>query len=58
VSHHVRSRCPHLGGGLAAAITARLFEVGRIERGSRPRCVRVTPAGREGLAATFGWTDG
>jgi len=51
-------RRPHLGGGLAAAITARLFEAGWIERGSRPRCVRVTPAGREGLAATFGWTDG
>jgi DNA-binding transcriptional ArsR family regulator len=51
-------RRPHLGGGLAAAITARLFELGWIERGPRLRCVRVTPAGREGLAATFGWADG
>jgi DNA-binding transcriptional ArsR family regulator len=51
-------RRPHLGGGLAAAITARLFERGWIERGSRLRSVRVTPAGREGLAATFGWADG
>jgi len=51
-------RRPHLGGGLAAAITARLFELGWIERGPRLRSVRVTPAGRDGLAATFGWTDG
>ncbi len=51
-------RRPHLGGGLAAAMTARLFELGWIERGPRPRCVRVTPAGREGLGETFGWADG
>jgi hypothetical protein len=50
-------RRPHLGGALAAAITARLFELAWIERGPRPRSVRVTPAGREGLAATFGWAD-
>ena len=47
-------RRPHLAGGLAAAITARLFELGWIERGARLRWVRVTPAG---LAATFGWAD-
>jgi DNA-binding transcriptional ArsR family regulator len=51
-------RRPHLGGGLAAAITARLFELEWIERGPRPRSVRVTAAGREGLAATFGWAGG
>jgi hypothetical protein len=51
-------RRPHLGGGLAAAITARLFELEWIERGPRPRSVLVTPPGREGLAATFGWADG
>lgn len=51
-------RRPHLGGGLAAAITTRLFELGWIERGPRERSVRVTPSGRDGLAATFGWTDG
>jgi DNA-binding transcriptional ArsR family regulator len=51
-------REPHLGGGLAAAITARLFELGWIERGARLRSVVVTPAGREGLASTFGWADG
>ena len=47
----------HLNGVLAAAITARLFELGWIERGSlgqRRRSVRVTPAGAEGLARTFG----
>jgi len=51
-------RKPHLGGSLAAAITTRLFELGWIERGARVRSVRVTPEGREGLAATFGWQAG
>ncbi len=47
----------HLNGALAAAITGRLFELGWIEHGSpgqRRRSVRVTPAGVEGLACTFG----
>jgi DNA-binding transcriptional ArsR family regulator len=44
----------HLNGALAAAITGRLFELGWIERGQRRRSVRVTPAGTEGLACTFG----
>src|SRR5260370_14059386 len=44
----------HLNGALAAAITARLFELGSIEHGQRRRSVRVTPAGTEGLALTFG----
>jgi DNA-binding transcriptional ArsR family regulator len=47
----------HLNGALAAAITSRLFELGWIERGSpgqRRRSVRVTQAGAEGLACTFG----
>jgi DNA-binding transcriptional ArsR family regulator len=48
-------RQPHLGGGLAAAITTRLFELGWIEHGTRARSVNITPAGREGLAAVFGW---
>jgi DNA-binding transcriptional ArsR family regulator len=51
-------RKPHLGGALAAAITSRLFELGWIERGTRLRSVVVTPRGREGLAATFGWPGG
>ena len=44
----------HLNGALAAAITTRLFELGWIERGQRRRSVRVTAAGAEGLACTFG----
>jgi DNA-binding transcriptional ArsR family regulator len=46
-------RRPHLGGALGAAITARLFELGWIERGACPRAVLVTAAGRDRLAATF-----
>ena len=49
-------RKPHLNGALGAAMTARLLGLGWIERGVRRRAVRVTPAGREGLAATFGWS--
>jgi DNA-binding transcriptional ArsR family regulator len=49
-------RKPHLNGALGAAMTGRLIGLGWIERGSRRRAVRVTPAGREGLAATFGWS--
>jgi DNA-binding transcriptional ArsR family regulator len=47
----------HLNGALAAAIASRLFELGWIERvpqSPRRRSVRVTPAGIEGLASTFG----
>jgi len=44
----------HLNGALAAAITSRLFDLGWIESGPRRRSVRVTPAGFEGLASTFG----
>lgn len=50
-------RRPHLNGALGAAITARLLELRWIERGSHRRAVQVTAAGREGLAATFGWAD-
>jgi DNA-binding transcriptional ArsR family regulator len=49
-------RKPHLNGALGAAMTARLLGLGWIERGSRRRAVRVTPAGRDGLAAAFGWS--
>jgi DNA-binding transcriptional ArsR family regulator len=51
-------RKPHLSGALGAAITARLLGLRWIERGHRRRAVRVTPAGAEGLAATFGWSLG
>ena len=44
----------HLNGALAAAVTTRLFELGWIERGLRRRSVRITAAGAEGLAFTFG----
>jgi DNA-binding transcriptional ArsR family regulator len=44
----------HLNGALAAANTSRRFEVGWIERGQRIRSVRITAAGADGLAATFG----
>jgi hypothetical protein len=49
-------RKPHLNGALGAAMTTRLMGLGWIERGSRRRAVQVPPAGREGLAATFGWS--
>jgi DNA-binding transcriptional ArsR family regulator len=48
-------RRPHLNGALGAAVTARLLELGWIERGPSRRAVRVTVAGADGLAATFGW---
>ena len=48
-------RRAHLAGALAAAITGRLLELGSIERAPVRRAVRVTEAGQDGLAATFGW---
>jgi DNA-binding transcriptional ArsR family regulator len=50
----------HLNGALAAAITARLFELGWITRGARRRSVLITEAGAQGLADTFGqcWPRG
>ncbi len=47
-------RRPHLNGALGAAITTRLLDLGWIERRAHRRAVRITPAGRDGLAATFG----
>jgi len=47
-------RRPHLNGALGAAITARLIDLGWIERGALRRAVTVTPAGYEGLTVTFG----
>jgi DNA-binding transcriptional ArsR family regulator len=49
-------RRPHLNGALGAAVTARLLELGWIEYGPAKRAVRVTEPGRDGLAATFGWS--
>jgi DNA-binding transcriptional ArsR family regulator len=47
-------RRPHLNGALGAAITAQLLERGWFERGPIRRALRLTEAGREGLAETFG----
>jgi DNA-binding transcriptional ArsR family regulator len=44
----------HLNGALAAAITARLFELGWVEHGQRRRSVSITAAGADGVASTFG----
>jgi hypothetical protein len=33
-----------------------LLGLGWLDRGTRRRAVRITPAGEEGLAATFGWS--
>jgi DNA-binding transcriptional ArsR family regulator len=49
-------RRPHLNGALGAAVTGRLLELGWIERGPSRRAVLVTGSGRDGLAATFGWS--
>jgi DNA-binding transcriptional ArsR family regulator len=47
-------RRPHLGGSLGAALADRFLELGWIERFPGSRALRVTPAGRRGLRATFG----
>ena len=44
---------PHLGGALGAALLDRLASLGWVIRGER-RVVRVTPAGRTGLAEELG----
>ncbi|RVX42448.1 DNA-binding transcriptional ArsR family regulator [Nonomuraea polychroma] len=46
-------RRSHLGGALGAAITEALFDRGWFQRGSVPRAVTITDAGREGLSALF-----
>ncbi len=47
-------RRPHLNGALGAAITAKLLDHGWFERGRARRSLRLTEAGRDGLAETFG----
>lgn len=44
----------HLAGSLGAALTQRMLELGWVSRARRGRAVRVSPAGAEGLARTFG----
>ncbi len=47
-------RRPHLNGALGAAVRGRLLDLGWFERGRTRRALRLTEAGRAGLADTFG----
>jgi hypothetical protein len=47
-------RRPHLAGLLGAALCARCFQLGWIERVRDSRAVAITPAGQKGFAETFG----
>jgi DNA-binding transcriptional ArsR family regulator len=47
-------RRPHLGGALGAAVLDRLLALAWLERGATRRALRLTPAGKDGLEATFG----
>ena len=49
-------RRPHAAGKLGAALAARSFELGWVERLDCTRAVRVTPAGETGFADAFGLT--
>jgi DNA-binding transcriptional ArsR family regulator len=44
----------HLAGALGAALAARFFELGWVERTRESRAIRVTPAGRRRLGKEFG----
>ncbi|ANB04255.1 ArsR family transcriptional regulator [Streptomyces ambofaciens] len=44
----------HLAGGLGAALTARLFEMGWVRWGRSPRVVHLTDAGAQGLERSLG----
>jgi DNA-binding transcriptional ArsR family regulator len=47
-------RRPHIAGGLGAAIMARCFAFGWLQRQRDTRAVAITEAGRAGLAKRFG----
>jgi DNA-binding transcriptional ArsR family regulator len=51
-------RRPHLAGALGAAVTALVLERGWVERDGVGRGLRVTRAGRTGLAQAFGLDAG
>ncbi len=46
-------RSPHLAGSLGAALAARCFELGWLQRRRDSRAVTLTPAGQTGLAQHF-----
>ncbi|WP_432922966.1 ArsR/SmtB family transcription factor [Microbispora sp. CA-135349] len=50
-------RRPHLGGALGAAVLDRLLAREWLVRGTVPRALRLTGAGREGLERLFGCKD-
>jgi hypothetical protein len=47
-------RRPHLGGAIGAALAARCFDLGWIERRRNSRGLDITPAGQKGLLEVFG----
>ncbi|PYQ55101.1 MAG: transcriptional regulator [Acidobacteria bacterium] len=47
-------RLPHLAGSLGAALLARLFDLGWLERTPGSRAVQITLDGRRGFSQTFG----
>ena len=47
-------RRPHIAGAVGAAITARYFDLGWLERMNGGHAVIVTPLGRRGFLKTFG----
>jgi DNA-binding transcriptional ArsR family regulator len=49
-------RRPHLGGSLGAALAARCFELGWVNRHAGTRAVIITEAGHRGFAERFGWS--
>ncbi|WP_246728445.1 ArsR/SmtB family transcription factor [Microvirga terricola] len=50
-------RRPHLAGRLGAALCARMFELGWVERIKDSRALAVTPTGKSGLEEFFGITE-
>jgi DNA-binding transcriptional ArsR family regulator len=45
---------PHVAGWLGRALLSRMLDLDWLRRAERGRALRVTPAGRAGLAASFG----
>jgi DNA-binding transcriptional ArsR family regulator len=47
-------RRPHLAGAFGAALAQRCFDLGWLQRRRDSRALTISPAGRRGLAETFG----